>query len=288
MSDSTGTSGTSGESPEPHEGAAREEASHEAAPARRRLRASDADRDAVLEVIAQAHANGRLDPEEVDERQSQALGTKILEDLPEVIDDLPEGQDLVRRIRAITDPEAPAGSRGASGPGGAPGAGNGWGSPRPGGVIERLPGGGPGGALAGPGGAGAPGAGGHGTGHEIAHMFSGDGNTSMAILSGKDYALEPGTSQASTVAILGGDNVDLTEVMGPGVEMTMNIVTLLGGDNLYVPPGVRIVDKSMNILGGHGVKKDARGDGSNGTLVLTGLNVLGGSEVKLHKKYKQK
>lgn len=68
---------------------------------RRRIRAADSDRDAVLDVLQSAHANGRLDPMEVDERQTKALEAKFLDELPELISDLPEGQDLDRQLDRI-------------------------------------------------------------------------------------------------------------------------------------------------------------------------------------------
>ena len=67
-------------------------------PAPRRIRASDRDRDAVLDVLAAAHASGRLDPFEVDERQTAVVRAKFLDALLDPIADLPEGAEVTRRI----------------------------------------------------------------------------------------------------------------------------------------------------------------------------------------------
>lgn len=64
---------------------------------RKRLRASDADRDEVLRVLQEAHAAGRLDLEEVAERQDKVLGAKYLDEFDGVLDDLPEAQHLPAR-----------------------------------------------------------------------------------------------------------------------------------------------------------------------------------------------
>ncbi len=52
------------------------------------LRASDADRDLVRRVLADAYAEGRLDRDELDERVDAAGVARVLGDLPPLIDDL--------------------------------------------------------------------------------------------------------------------------------------------------------------------------------------------------------
>jgi hypothetical protein len=53
-----------------------------------RLRASDRDRDVVSEVLATAYAEGRLTPEELDERSDRVARSRTLGELPPIIDDL--------------------------------------------------------------------------------------------------------------------------------------------------------------------------------------------------------
>lgn len=62
-----------------------------------RLRASDADRDVVNEVLGTAYAEGRLTPEELDERSDQVARSKTLAELPPIMDDLVARSDLVPR-----------------------------------------------------------------------------------------------------------------------------------------------------------------------------------------------
>jgi hypothetical protein len=56
---------------------------------RSELRASDRDRDAVAEALAAHAAAGRLDPDELEERVSIALGARTLAELEEAVADLP-------------------------------------------------------------------------------------------------------------------------------------------------------------------------------------------------------
>lgn len=53
-----------------------------------RLRASDADRDVVSDLLGTAYAEGRLTPEELDERSDQVTQSRTLGELPPIIDDL--------------------------------------------------------------------------------------------------------------------------------------------------------------------------------------------------------
>lgn len=53
-----------------------------------RLRASDRDRDVVNDLLGTAYAEGRLTPEELDERSDRVARSRTLGDLPPIIDDL--------------------------------------------------------------------------------------------------------------------------------------------------------------------------------------------------------
>jgi hypothetical protein len=55
-----------------------------------RMRVSDADRDHVTARLRDHFAQGRLTPEELDERLSAALGAKTVGDLRRIMADLPE------------------------------------------------------------------------------------------------------------------------------------------------------------------------------------------------------
>lgn len=52
------------------------------------LRASDADREVIHGVLAEAFADGRLDRGEYDERSSSVLGARTLGELPAIVSDL--------------------------------------------------------------------------------------------------------------------------------------------------------------------------------------------------------
>lgn len=59
-------------------------------PSARRLRAADADRQRVIDVIGRAHEAGRLSAAERDERTEAASRAVHLDELPALVEDLPE------------------------------------------------------------------------------------------------------------------------------------------------------------------------------------------------------
>lgn len=221
---------------------------HSPAP-QRRIRASDKDRDDVLSVITEAVTNGRLDPEETAERQDEAISAKFVDGLMPLIDDLPEGEQLHRRFaRQTGHPQNP----GSAGPGSELGRL---------GPTELSP---------------------------AAEPGSAQPLNSVAIMSGREIDVPAGTAEVTSYALMGGDNIDLCSVMGPGVTIELNCYAMWAGHDVYVPPGVRILDETINIMAGNEIHRAARGDGSNGTVILKGFSLMAGHDVRLAKGYRAK
>ena len=61
------------------------------------MRASDADRDRVMDVLRDAAAEGRLTVDELEERLEAALTARTFGDLAALTEDLPVGPDLLPR-----------------------------------------------------------------------------------------------------------------------------------------------------------------------------------------------
>jgi hypothetical protein len=73
------------------------------------LRASDQDREAVAEVLRQAHAEGRLDYAELDERLTQTFAARTHGELERLTRDLPrEDRRSVQRPPRPAGPAPPA------------------------------------------------------------------------------------------------------------------------------------------------------------------------------------
>lgn len=71
----------------------------------RRLRAGDADRQRVVSVIERAHAAGRLTADEMTERRERAARSVYLDELPDLLDDLPEHEGWTL-LPAVPGPSA--------------------------------------------------------------------------------------------------------------------------------------------------------------------------------------
>lgn len=193
----------------------------------RRLRASDSERDAVLSVLQEAHAAGRLNLGELDERQGQVIAARYIDELAPVVADLPEGDLLTPRLSSGQTALPARQHRSTS-------------------VPATNP-----------------------------HY------STVAVMSGRDVIPGPGTTSVGTFNFWGGDEIDLTECLAPGVTVTLESIAIMGGSSIEVPEGVRVLDESVAIMAGNSIDRDARGDGSNGTLVLKGFLFWGGNSVKL-------
>ena len=102
-------------------------------------------------------------------------------------------------------------------------------------------------------------------------------------MSGKVIRLDPGMPSVNSFALWGGNEIRTEAVMGSGAEIELTLSSIMGGHTVYVPEGVRVIDHSVNIMAGVYVSNEAAGDGTNGTLVITGFNFWGGTSVLLRK-----
>lgn len=79
----------------------------ESQPPARRIRAGDQEREALLNILDQAYADGRLDADELRERQGKALQLRFTDEMADLVSDLPEGQDVDPGTTVAPRPSAP-------------------------------------------------------------------------------------------------------------------------------------------------------------------------------------
>ncbi|GAB3059323.1 DUF1707 SHOCT-like domain-containing protein [Sediminivirga luteola] len=238
------------------------------APRPRGLRAGDTEREKVLTVLSDAHAAGRLTPEELDERQSAALAARYVAELPALIDDLPEGAALVPELERLS--------------GIAPGRRGGRAAGKDGqALVPRPP-------------------------VQPPVRQDGDARLRVAVLSGSEVVVAPGTPAVNSLALMGGDTLDLRSVLGPGVEFEVLCFAMWAGNEIIVPPGVEIVDKTVNMMAGNEFKitdsvrvddqsvnlmagndisrrstEDETQPGEQGRLVLKGFSLMAGHTISV-------
>jgi hypothetical protein len=84
----------------------------------------------------------------------------------------------------------------------------------------------------------------------------------------------------NAVAIMGGDEIDLREAEMEGGELTLNLFSVLGGANVYVPDSIEIDMGGFSILGGNEVKGSERLPRQGAPIVrIRGFGLLGGATI---------
>ena len=75
------------------------------------MKASDADRDAVLSDLSEHFQAGRLDAEEFDDRSGRALAARTWGELRDLLQDLPAGPGSPRPRPPVSRRSGPSGAR---------------------------------------------------------------------------------------------------------------------------------------------------------------------------------
>ena len=91
-----------------------------------------------------------------------------------------------------------------------------------------------------------------------------------------------------SISIFGGSNIDFSDAVFLHPKTTMKVFCLFGGDNVYVPENINVVSKAFCIFGGISNKASSFVDRSAPTIVVKGLVIFGGVEIKLKQTLKEK
>jgi len=104
--------------------------------------------------------------------------------------------------------------------------------------------------------------------------------TAVAILSGVKrngrWVVPP---SLTTVAVMGGVEMDFTDAVLTARETTMTVFCLMGGIAIAVPEGIDVRVEAVALMGGHSGPRSTPPPGAP-VLRITGLIVMGGVEVK--------
>jgi hypothetical protein len=81
----------------------------------------------------------------------------------------------------------------------------------------------------------------------------------------------------NAVAIMGGDEIDLREAEMAGGELTLNLFSLMGGSNVYVPDSIEVEMGGFSLMGGNDVRGNQRSPRPGAPVVrIRGFNFMGG------------
>ena len=82
------------------------------------------------------------------------------------------------------------------------------------------------------------------------------------------------------IAVFGGSKIDLSRCTLAQGEPMIEMVAVFGGTNLTVPPDWNIKVEVFNIFGGYGDKRVRGQVDFNKTLLVKGVAIFGGGEIK--------
>jgi hypothetical protein len=88
-------------------------------------------------------------------------------------------------------------------------------------------------------------------------------------------------SSCSVINVLGGSEIDLSEVELTEDHVELKVISVLGGSEITLPPGLNVKVSETSILGGNGVDIPIEEPDPGGPVVhLRLVSILGGSEVR--------
>lgn len=103
-----------------------------------------------------------------------------------------------------------------------------------------------------------------------------------AIFGGNEKSVRSDNFKGGTVvSIFGGSTIDLTQSkIAPGDVVTVNMTSIFGGSTLILPPDWNTRIEVVSILGGFSEKRYNQAVDKDKTLVIKGVAIFGGGEVK--------
>jgi hypothetical protein len=90
------------------------------------------------------------------------------------------------------------------------------------------------------------------------------------------------------INVFGGCDLDFTEATFTARKTRIIMLCLFGGATLYVPEGVRAISKAVCIFGGINNRAPGATDPNAPTLVIEGIVLFGGVDIKLKKSFKKR
>jgi hypothetical protein len=87
-------------------------------------------------------------------------------------------------------------------------------------------------------------------------------------------------STVNVIAVMGGDDVDLRDAELGGGQVTLTVISIMGGANIYIPDTVEVEVSGLSLMGGdseYGVQQQPRRGAP--VVHIRSYNVMGGSNI---------
>ena len=81
-------------------------------------------------------------------------------------------------------------------------------------------------------------------------------------------------------SMMGGASLDFREAAFASREVTVSVLSVMGGTEIIVPPGVHVESNGVAIMGGFGAAQQSRPSGPNAPVIrITGFALMGGVDI---------
>jgi hypothetical protein len=88
--------------------------------------------------------------------------------------------------------------------------------------------------------------------------------------------------------LFGGADIDFTDAIFQGPNVTIKVLCIFGGENIYVPENINVVCKAFCILGGIDNNAPSIANRQAPTLTIEGLVLFGGVDISVKRTIKEK
>lgn len=86
--------------------------------------------------------------------------------------------------------------------------------------------------------------------------------------------------RVNVVAIMGGDTIDLREAVIEGRELVINVFSLMGGPDIYLPDSIEVEVTGTSIMGGNDERGSTRQPRPGSPLIhIRSLSLMGGANI---------
>lgn len=94
--------------------------------------------------------------------------------------------------------------------------------------------------------------------------------------------------EVKVFSLFGGSNIDFSDALFSAPQVTVKVLCIFGGENIYVPENINVVSKAFCIFGGVNNKAPSIAHKQAPTLTIEGLVLFGGVNIRIKRTIKEK